>query len=330
MNMPLQINHEQDSASLRRRAALLLEAGLSPQRLAVETGIKRPDLIAWLEGRNDENNISLQFAEWFRQSDEDARKQTEPTWVETPTSLAIIDALRYAQLTPTISLIYGGAGVSKTTTALRFLHNSGEVESSYANSGIRQRHGRNVYYVTAAKWVRTPVAILQAISEAISTYSIQAYRNDQLAKAILRALDPGDLLIIDEAQHLEADALDGIRYFHDEGGIGIAYLGNEEVYTRINGRTRKATFAQLSSRVGMNLHIELPTEGDVDAILEAWGVVGRQTREVAHNIALRPGGLRGLVQVMRQSRLIAAGMRKPVDALILKATAMRLNPNFAG
>lgn len=327
MNMPLQINQEFDPGSLRRRTADVLGAGLSPQRLAVETGVKRAELLAWMDDRSHDQGIQDRIAEWFRQGDEDALKQVEPGWVETPTSMAIMDALQYAQITPTISLIYGGAGVSKTTTAMRYFqgtHNTKQTKYSI----LEKR--RNVFYVSAAKWVRTPVAILQAITEAVNAYGAQAYRNDQLAKAILRSLNPGDLLIVDEAQHLEADALDGIRYFHDEGGIGIAYLGNEDVYTRINGRSRKATFAQLSSRVGMNLHIELPTAGDVDAILEAWGIAGRQARELAHSVALRPGGLRGLIQVLRQSRVLAAGMRKPVDAGIMKAAAMRLNPNFVG
>lgn len=325
MNKPIEINPLQEPGILRRRVNELLDAGMSPQRMAVETGVKRMELLAWMDGRNDDQAIDGKVVEWLRQGDEEARKQVEPGWVETPTSLAIMDALRYAQITPTISLIYGGAGVSKTTAALRFFKNSNGVDKGHSPSYLTSR---NVYYVTAAKWVRTPVAILQAITEAVNAYGIQAYRNDQLAKAILRSLSPGDLLIVDEAQHLEADALDGIRYFHDEGGIGIAYLGNDEVYTRISGRSRKATFAQLSSRVGMTLHIELPTEDDVDAILEAWRIDGRNTREVAHSIALRPGGLRGLIQVMRQSRVLAAGLRKPVDAGIMKATAVRLNPNF--
>lgn len=326
MNMPLQINHEQEPTALRRRMAEILEAGLPVQRLAVETGIKRLELLAWLDGRNNDQSIQDSVAEWFRQSDEEAVKQTEPDWVETPTSLDIQDALRYAQITPTISLIYGGAGVSKTTTAKRYAETHGG-HAQYGWESIPRSQGR-VYYVSAAKWVRTPVAILQAISVAVGAGDAHAYRNDQLAKVILGVLNQGDLLIVDEAQHMEPDALDGIRYFHDEGGIGVAYLGNEEVYTRINGRTRKATFAQLSSRVGMRLHIELPTAGDVDGILEAWGVSGKQAREFAHRVALRPGALRSLTQVLRQSRVLAAGMHKPVDAGIMKSAAARLDPNF--
>lgn len=327
MNMPLQIKHEPDSGALRRRAAEILEAGFTPQRLAVETGIKRLELLAWMDKRNNDQGIQNRIAEWFRQGDEEASQKTEPGWVETPTGIKIMDALSYAQITPTISLIYGGAGVSKTTTAKRYAEMHSHKAQCSGASMCRVKGG--VFYISAAKWVRTPVAILQAISIAVGASSANAYRNDQLAKMILSVLIPGDLLIVDESQHLEPDALDGIRYFHDEGGIGIAYLGNEEVYTRISGRTRKASFAQLSSRVGMRLHIEFPDAGDVDALLEEWGVSGKQAREFAISIALRPGGLRGLIQVLRQSRVIAAGMHKTVDATIMKVAEKRLNPSFA-
>lgn len=325
MNMLSTINPGQEVAALRNRMVALIEAGLSLQRVAVETSVKRFDLQAWMDGRCQENGVQVRIAEWLQQRDSRTNEVGEPTWVETPTSQRIRGTLAYAQSTPTIALIYGGAGVSKTTSALRYVSNEGEgSRRDYLGYGGRPR----AIYVSAAKWVRTPVAILHEISEAVGAASGHAYRNDTLAKAILRALMPGDLLIVDEAQHLDPDALDGIRYFHDEGGIGITYLGNEEVYTRINGRSRKATFAQLSSRVGMRLHIELPTPEDVDAILEAWGIGGRKEREFAHSVALRPGGLRGLAQVLRQARVLSTGLSKPVDARIMKAAASSLGHNL--
>ncbi len=318
MNKPSTINPAQESATMRNRIVELIEAGLSLQRIAVETSVKRFDLQAWLDGRCQEDGVQTRVSDWLRQRDDSASEWKEPTWVETPTSQKIRGALAYAQSTPTIALVYGGAGVSKTTTAKRYVEEEGKQKKEHYF--IRPQ----TFYVSAAQWVRTPVAILHQIAEAIGTSTEHAYRKNALANAILRAFKPGDLLIVDEAQNLEPAALDGIRYFHDEGGIGIAYMGNEEVYTRINGRTRIAAFAQLSSRVGRNVHIELPSPEDVDAILEAWGIGGRKELELAHNVALRPGGLRGLAQVLRQARALSAGLGKPVDSKIMKAAASSL------
>jgi DNA transposition AAA+ family ATPase len=321
MNIPSIINPAHEAATMRNRMVALIEVGLSLQRIAVETSVKRFDLQAWLDGRCLDDSVQVRIADWLQERDSRAGEWKEPTWVQTPTSQKIHGALAYAQTTPTIALIYGGAGVSKTTTALRYVADEGKTSSSKWD-GFRSQP--QTFYVSAAQWIRTPVAILQQIAEAVGTLTEHAYRNNTLAKAILRVLQPGDLLIVDEAQNLDPAALDGIRYFHDEGGIGIAYLGNEEVYTRINGRTRRAAFAQLSSRIGKRLHIELPHADDVDAILEAWGIGGRKELEFAHNVALRPGGLRDLAQVLRYARVLSTGLGKPVDARIMKASATSL------
>jgi len=301
---------------MRGRLAAMIDAGLSLSRVAVETGVKRQDLQSWLDSKPGADKAEKSLSIWFEEIDRGEAEESDPGWVETPTSKSIIGALEFARVTPTIAIIFGGAGVSKTTTALR-----------YVASPRPEGTGR-VYYVSAARWIRSPTAILLEIAEAIDTYlATSAYRNDSLARGILRKLGPGDLLIIDEAQHLDADALDGIRYFHDESydhneeGVGIAYLGNEEVYTRIARKGRRAAFAQLHSRVGMRLHIPAPREGDADAVLEAWGIAGRNERRYAQQIASLPGGLRTLTQVLRQARIVARGMKRPVDQHVMRASA---------
>ncbi len=317
MGMALEGNTGAEASAMRGRLAAMIDAGLSLSRVAVETGVKRQDLQSWMDSRPGADKAEKRLSVWFEEIDRGESEESEPGWVETPTSTTIIGALEFARVTPTIAIIFGGAGVSKTTTALRYINDRRSTEK-----------GR-VYYVTAARWIRSPTAILQEIATEIDAYSaaLNAYRNDSLARGILRKLAPGDLLIIDEAQHLDADALDGVRYFHDEGRIGIAYLGNLEVWSRISGKGRRAAFAQLHSRVGMRLPIPQPLEGDADAVLEAWGIVGRNERRYAQQIASLPGGLRTLAQVLRQARIVARGMKRPVDQNIMRAAADSLGIN---
>ena len=45
---------------------------------------------------------------------------SEPAWVETPTSTKIMAALEFARTTPTIAIVFGAAGCSKTTAARRY------------------------------------------------------------------------------------------------------------------------------------------------------------------------------------------------------------------
>lgn len=296
--------------SMRSRLTSMIDAGMTTARIAVEAGVKCAALQSWLEARATDEKIDRRLMAWFDDIDGTNADESEPGWVETPTSAEIMAALEYARVNATISLIYGGAGVGKTQTAVQYT-----ASRSFPTEG-------RAYYVTAARWIRSPAAILQAIAETIqSSLAAYAYRTDTLAKAVLNSLRSGDLIIIDESQNLNADALDGIRYFLDEGRIGICYLGNESVHSRISGKGRRAEFAQLASRVGMRLHIAVPREGDADVLLEAWGVSGRPERQYAQQIACRPGGLRSLVQVLRQARVIARGMKQAVDQRVMRAAA---------
>lgn len=246
----------------------------------------------------------------------------EPEWVDTPTSTHIRMALMYAQTTPTIAMIHGGAGLGKTHTARRYLAEKAKRESSAFISAAP-----TVYMVTAHSGMSTVAAALYAINEAMGR-SGDAYRNDAMVRQILQALNPGDLLIVDEAQHLDIKALDQIRHFHDVGGIGVAYLGNDDIHTRINGRGRQAAFTgPLASRVGMRLPIPHPTEADVSAILKAWRVEGKKEADYAMRIGLSSIGLRGLTQVLRQSAFIAKSMDRILDARVMRTAVTNLGFN---
>lgn len=294
----------------RERVSAMLDAGVTVARVAIESGNNKRDIEFWLEGKPCAVEVEQRIDVWFEEMDQ-AGNDAEPDLVATTTSQQIAGALEFARRTPSIALIYGGAGLGKTTTAKRY-------------AGERGRDGRS-FYVTASRWTRTPTAILYAIYEAVfGRGPADAYRTGTLQSEILSSIWPGDLLIIDEAQHLDPAALDGIRTFYDESGMGIAYLGNEMVFTRINGKGRAAAFAQLSSRVGRRLHVVSPKDADVDAVLGSWKIVGRQEREYGQLVAHRPGGLRTLTNVLRQSRILARGLDRPVDHKVMRASAKSL------
>lgn len=248
----------------------------------------------------------------------------EPEWVDTPTSTKIWSALLYAQTMPTIALIHGGAGLGKTHTARRFQEQKSRKKDGFVIGNSRRP---TVYMVTAHPGMSTVASALCAISEEIGHLG-DAYRNDVMARQILAAITPGDLLIIDEAQHLDIKALDQIRHFHDVGQIGIAYLGNDEIYTRINGRGRQAAFlGPLKSRVGKRLAIEKPTEGDISTILKAWGIDGKKEIDYATQISLSGIGLRGLTQVLKQAAFVAKSKTHPLDTSVMRVAVANLGFN---
>lgn len=98
--------------------------------------------------------------------------------------------------------------------------------------------------------------------------------------------------------------LDALRAIFDASEVGLAILGNESVYTQLTGGSRKAHFAQLFSRIGKRERLAMPSQGDIDIILDAWRIIQPKARTFCHEIGLKAGALRMLTKVLRMARLM--------------------------
>lgn len=234
----------------------------------------------------------------------------EPGIIQTPSHRKIQRCCTHAQ-NGALVLIYGGAGVGKTTAAARYVND-------------HQEYGKTAYHINLLG-VKSPAAMLHTIAEGVrAPISVGAYRNVSLMRALADHLGSGDLLILDEAQSLRPDALDAARFFLDSRNIGLVLMGNELIFSTIAGKNRRAVFAQLHSRVGMRLHLPHSTEADADAVLSAWGVSESSGRDYGRQVALGPGGLRQLAQVLRQARIAAIATRRALDHQLMHAAASAL------
>ena len=112
------------------------------------------------------------------------------------------------------------------------------------------------------------------------------------------------LLIIDEAQYISyfsgniprpsgMNILNSLRPFVDRGMFGIALLSNGENFKRV---TSKNGSAQLSSRMSIEKLAKLQ-ESDIDLIMQAYGVSGKQEREWCVKVGMGAGGLRNIIKV---------------------------------
>ena len=113
------------------------------------------------------------------------------------------------------------------------------------------------------------------------------------------------VIIIDEAQHLQLRSLEEIRTWADanpitgQQGVGIALIGNTEVYTRMVGK-QEARFAQLFSRIRMNRYYSTRkvTEQDVAKLFPKLAEEGRKKElTFLHGISQSKWGIRGAVNV---------------------------------
>jgi len=160
---------------------------------------------------------------------------------------------------------------------------------------------------------------LEEIAEAVGIrgyYASTAKLRREVAK---RLLDTKGLLIVDEAQHLSLGALEEIRSIHDSTEVGMILCGNESIYSRLTGNNRAAHFAQLFSRIGKRLRLNLPLIGDVRAIAEAFNVNAKPEIDDLAGIARKPGALRGIVKTLRMASIFAAGEEVPLNRSHIKA-----------
>jgi len=259
-----------------------------------QVGIPYGTFSSWMGGTYKGRNAHLaeQTLHWLNGLEAQDRTRAlaprAPAFVATPTAEAILATLEHAQHMPEMVVVTGAPGVGKTSTARWYAARSA-----------------NVWMVTAEPTMSSPRALLDELAEPIGVTE-RGLSSQKLSRALGRRMTGSQgLVLIDEAQHLTSQTLDQLRMFHDQANIGIALLGNEQVYARLEGGTRAAQFAQLFSRVGMRLQRPRALKGDVEKLLDAWEVTGKEERAVLQAIAKRPGALRNLTKVLRMAHMLA-------------------------
>ena len=123
------------------------------------------------------------------------------------------------------------------------------------------------------------------------------------------------LLIVDEANHLTIEGAEELRAWHDETGIGICLLGNEELIARMESGSRSHQFARINSRIAQRHVQNLPVEGDVIAFCDAWGIADPGMRKLLTDVALTPGtgGLREIRQIVEMGSMLATDEGRPLE-----------------
>ncbi|MYE06688.1 MAG: AAA family ATPase [Chloroflexi bacterium] len=285
------------SSDLRAQAREAFRAaGLTQASAASEIGISDATLSQWLKRGygGDNEGVAAKVGRWLDARIERTRSEAAlpdvPEWAETPTARRVLGALWYAQLAGDIAVVYGGAGLGKTTAAKRY-------------AGTKP----SVWVATMSPSAHTLHACLERAAAAVGIRLAHGRAARIEADLADRLEGTRGLLVVDEAQHLSVQALEGLRSLHDATRTGLALVGGETLWSRLTGGRRAAEFAQLYSRVGKRVRLARATQGDADALLAAWGLSGKEEREAARRIAAHAGGLRGLSKALRLAPTFAAG-----------------------
>lgn len=274
--MEEQVDYQKAIDSLRE---YITKSGKTQTAVGTELGISSGAVSSFLSGKykTPHTLIPKVFA-LLSMNAKKAVAPKAPDFAETSISRTVYNTIAYAHLRGVIAVVYGDAGVGKTSTVQEYVKNDSlalliTISPTYSSiTGVNE-------LIAAQLGVRERVA------------------RRLTAEIVERLKGSGRVLIVDEAQHLTVRALNHLRCISDESGVGIALVGNEEVYSKLRG-SGKADFAQLFSRVGMRKQVQTRDirMEDIRSIFGKYelddGVL-----KLLGGVANTPYGLRGAVNV---------------------------------
>lgn len=281
-------------ATLARVRAEIDRRGITQNQAAREIGVSATTLAQLLAGSYaaDPARQMERLARWLALAKEtraQAHLPPAPAWVATPLAERVLAALGYAQMAGDIAVIYGAAGLGKTTAAREYA-----------------RRYPNVWIATMSPATAGVTTSLEEVCLALGFRDLPQGAARMSRAIVARIAGTGGLLIVDEAQHLTVAALDALRALHDATGVGLALVGNEMVYARMTGGQRAAYLDRLYSRIGKRARLARAGREDVERLAGAFGLRPGALKLLTE-IGARAGALRAVVKTLRLAAMMAKG-----------------------
>lgn len=274
----------------------------SKAEVARRIGMADGTFSGWLSGKYTGrlDNQNKQIGQWLNSIEEmagiTASIPSSPTFLQTKSSMDIMETLTWAQATADMVAITLNAGMGKTQTC---------------------RHYRatrpHVCYITMSPHTKTVHGMLVELAAELE---ITVLNPAKLVRAIgkrLERTDGGMLLIVDEAQNLKEEAINQLRHFVDNYKCGVALVGNNEISSRFSKNNKDQADEQLKSRLGKRLKREKPRAEDLHVFISAWGVTEQDCIKFLTGIGMKGGALRQIDKTMKLATMIARGSNQLVS-----------------
>lgn len=268
--------------------------GVAFAELAIQMELGASTLSAWVNNtyRGNHKNIEGLVRKWIRIA-KAYRKQREfvpnqGKFVITKAAEKCLTILEYCQSMPDMGVIVGPPGTGKTAAVRNY-------KASHPN----------VWVMTASPSVAQHNVVLDALRELMGIPVMRGWLT--MRQIIGKVQNTQGLLIVDEAQFLHPQALDELRSIHDQGEVGVCFVGNEEVWRQLDGGSQKAKFSQLHSRVGARVNLGRPSVHDIAHILDQFDITDKEQRALLRGIAQKPGGLRAMIKTLNLAYRVARG-----------------------
>lgn len=254
--------------------------GKTQSQIAKELGVSDGQLSSFLSGTYKAPYTMLPKVEQLVQiSDQKEIAPKEPGFQRTTVSGIVMDLIAYCHIQGKIGVAYGDAGIGKTM-------------------GIREyarTHPDSAVVITISPCFATMTGVNELLAEELRIRE-KVSRKIQ-TEAIKKLRGSNRVVIVDEAQHLTVRVINHLRCIADESGIGMAFIGNEEIYLKMRG-SGQAAYAQLFSRIADNKHVLTShiTREDIALVFGESGIRA-DAIDILFKIARTNYGLRGAVNV---------------------------------
>jgi DNA transposition AAA+ family ATPase len=186
-------------------------------------------------------SVEAALRAYFLKLEQAEARARRPEFLPTLTAKLILEKLHEADGRQALALLYGPPGIGKTFAIEEFIDRMGKQEDPQKPE---------VLFVTAHS-ASTPKSLMAALC-------LQAGIPHQgtaptLAESLVRKLETGHyLIIVDEANHLDIEAMERLRYVYDLGHLGVVLVGTLRLYEIFTDGSRPAgELEQLWSRVGI-------------------------------------------------------------------------------
>lgn len=301
---------------LRRRDELLVEVdrvmaerGWSKAEAARRSGAGHGTFSQWhsgnYKGRYDTVNATI--ATWLGNLVEveevAASVPAGPGYLPLEFAVGVERMISIAQIMGTMVMVTAEAGIGKTTAAREYV-----------------RTHANAYLVTISPHTRT---IHNMLAEIAASIGVEERSASRLVRAIARRLTrtgDGTVLVIDEAQNLCDDAINQLRHFADDQACrcGIALLGNSATYARFSQWGKGDKYGQLTRRIFKRIKAERPSEDDLAAFIDGWGIVDPEQVRFLTGVGMKPGALGQVDMTIKLARMVAQGAGREVTLADLR------------
>jgi DNA transposition AAA+ family ATPase len=293
-----------------RTLAYMKAQHLRRQEMAERAEIRLRDLGMYLDGlavgTRGKDTVEVALGAFFLKLDRAQARAQRPPFLETATARLTLEKCQEAGDRRELALLYGPSGIGKTFAIEEFMARCEKKDDTEKPEAL---------FVTAHS-ASTPKSLMAALCQqaGVPTKGPAA----TLAESLVKKLAAGHyLIVVDEASHLEIQAMELLRYVYDRGRVGVMLVGTLRLYEVFTDGSRPASeLEQLWSRVGICELLPGLTEYEGRQMISRG--LGRLPEPTIRQVLGQTGSsmrrLATLLEHLKELRELNAG--RPIDDLI--------------